>query len=74
MRKLPTRMLPALAVAPVLFSSTAVAGGAIPSWDMEDAGTLLGGEGFGRNELVILAVVMAVAIGVVVYLRWRKSK
>ena len=70
MRKLPIRMLSALAVAPVLFSSTAVAGLAI----IEDAGTLLGGEGFGRNELVILAVVMAVAIGVVVYLRWRKSK
>ncbi|MGA1730583.1 MAG: hypothetical protein ACO4B5_10165 [Steroidobacteraceae bacterium] len=69
MKKLPTRMLPALAVAPVLFSSTAVAGDAF-----QDAGTLLGGEGFGRNEVVILAVVMAVAIGVVVYLRWRKSK
>ncbi|MGA1081029.1 MAG: hypothetical protein ACO3WK_11750 [Steroidobacteraceae bacterium] len=69
MRKLPIRTLPALAVAPVLFSSTAVAG-----FTKEDAGTLLGGEGFGRNELVILAVVMAVAIGVVVYLRWRKSK
>ncbi|MGA1729460.1 MAG: hypothetical protein ACO4B5_04435, partial [Steroidobacteraceae bacterium] len=61
MKKLPTRMLPALAVAPVLFSSTAVAGVVdLPTWDMEDAGTLLGGEGFGRNELVILAVVMAV--------------
>ena len=74
MRKLPTRMLPALAVAPVLFSSTAVAGILTSSSNMEDAGTLLGGEGFGRNELVILAVVTAVAIGVVVYLRWRKSK
>ena len=74
MRKLPIRTLSALAVAPVLFSSTAVAGVCVNCLDMEDAGTLLGGEGFGRNELVILGVVMAVAIGVVVYLRWRKSK
>jgi hypothetical protein len=66
MRKLLIRSLPAIAVVPVLFSSTAVAG------DQNTAGTLLSGEGFGRNELVALAALVAVAITVVVYLRRRK--
>ena len=68
MRKLLFRSLPALAVVPVLFSSTAVAG------HQNTAGTLLSGEGFGRNELVALAALVAVAIAVVVYLRRSKSK
>ena len=68
MRKLLIRSMPALTVAAVLFSSTAVAG------HTNTAGTLLGGEGFGRNELVALAALVAVAIAVVVYLRRSKSK
>ena len=66
MRKLLFRSLPALAVVPSLFSSTALA------TQTNTAGTLLSGEGFGRNELVALAALVAVAITVVVYLRRRK--
>lgn len=68
MRKLLFRSLPALAVVPSLFSSTALA------TQTNTAGTLLSGEGFGRNELVALVSLVAVAIGVVVYLRRSKSK
>ena len=68
MRKLLIRSLPALAAVPVLFSRTTLAG------TENTAGTLLSGEGFGRNELVALAALVAVAIAVVVYLRRSKSK
>jgi hypothetical protein len=68
MRKLLFRSLPALAVVPSLFSRTALA------TQTNTAGTLLSGEGFGRNELVALVSLVAVAIGVVVYLRRSKSK
>ena len=68
MRKLLIRSQAALAVASVLFSSTALAG------TENTAGTLLSGEGFGRNELVALVALVAVAIAVVVYLRRGKSK
>ncbi len=68
MRKLLFRSLPALAAVPVLFSRTTLAG------TENTAGTLLSGEGFGRNELVALAALVAVAIAVVVYLRRSKSK
>ena len=68
MRNLLFRSLPALAGVPVLFSRTSLAG------SENTAGTLLSGEGFGRNELVALAALVAVAIAVVVYLRRSKSK
>ncbi len=68
MKKLLVRSLPVVGLAPLLFSSAAIAGrgGA--------AGTLLSEEGFGRNETIGLLVLAVVAVVVVVYLRQRQPK
>jgi hypothetical protein len=60
------RLLPALAVAPLLYSGAALAGSGTP------AGTLLGEAKLGTNETVGLIVLAAVAVALVVYLRRRK--
>ena len=66
MNKRLIRLLSALAMAPLLYSGAALAGGGTP------AGTLLGEEKLGTNLTVGRIVLAAVAVAFVVYLRRRK--
>ena len=68
MKKLLVRSLPLVGLAPLLFSSSALAG------RMNAAGTLLSEGGFGKNETIGLLVLAVVAVVVVVYLKQRKAK
>ena len=67
MNKRLIRLLPARAVAPLLYSGAAIAGGRVPA-----AGTLLGEEKLGTSQTVGLIVLAVVAMALVVYLRRRK--
>ena len=61
------RLLPALVVAPLLYSGVALAGRIGSA-----AGTLLGEEKLGTSQTVGLIVLVVVSVAFVVYLRRRK--
>ena len=67
MNKRLIRLLPALVVAPLLYSGVALAGRIGSA-----AGTLLGEEKFGTSQTVGLIVLVVVSVAFVVYLRRRK--
>ena len=66
MKKLLGRSLQTLAGGPLLYSGVALAG------KFNAAGTLLGEEKLGTNEIVGLIILAVIAVALVVYLRRRK--